>query len=447
MLRMRSDADGVRPEAGVVRRALLTALLLTAASPALADSGAADGESARAAALSDAVVGRAGDTSAIYFNPAGIADLDRTTITILGHAAYYHLDYARTGEPATSSDRGIGGYGISLVVPLPGPEWLRRVHIGAAIHVPSSGIIGIDAPTRNDLPNAPFYEGRLERTAATFALGIALPGHIDIGIGATVAPSLMGPTAVSYDVDRGATIDSGVVARLDRDVRFGGSLLLGARWAPVPQFSIGAAYRQGIALRAAGPIDLRAGSIRANDPLDFVDTFSVDEVAIGVAFQLAPELSLSTDMTWANWSSFRSTRNLIPTPGFHDTVSLRAGAEYVVDRWAAIRLGYAFEPTPVPAQVALSSYLDADRHVISGGFGIDLEPLAHTPLHVDLYVRAHAVGGISFTKDASQLPDAHPTIPGQQIDAFGYPGMTAGILYFQAGLSLTLSLGDQPVSR
>lgn len=445
MLRVQSNPDGVRAEALVKRALLLTLLLWAIAAPAVADSGAIDGESARAAALADSVVGRAGDTSAISFNPAGIADIDRTTITLLGHAAYYHLDYARTGEPSTSSDRGIGGYGISLVVPLPGPEWLRRVRIGAAIHVPSSGIITIAAPTRDDLPNAPLYDARLERTAATFSMGIALPGNIDIGVGVTVAPSLLGPTYVSYDVFRGATIDSGVVVRLDRDVRFGGSLLLGARWAPVPQFSIGAAYRQGVALRAAGPVDLRAGSIHASDPLDFVDYFSVDEVALGVAFQLSPELSLSADMTWANWSSFRTLRNQVPTPGFQDTVSLRSGAEYVVDRWAAFRLGYAYEPTPVRAQTALSSYLDADRHVLTGGFGVDLEPLTHTPLHIDLYVRAHIIGSMAFTKNAGELPDAHPSIPGQQIDAMGYPGMTANMLYFQAGLSMTLALGEHSV--
>ncbi len=415
---------------------------------ALADSGAADGESARAAALGDAVVARPGDTSAISFNPAGIADLDRTTITLLGHAGYYRLDQARTGEPARTTDRGIGGYGISLVVPLPGPEWLRRVHLGAAIHVPSSGIITIEAPTRDDLPSAFLYEARLERTAATFAMGIALPGNVDLGIGVTVAPSLLGPTYVSYDARRGTTVDQGVIVRLDRDVRFGGSLLVGARWAPVPQFAIGAAYRQGVALRAAGPIEIRAGSILADDPLDFVDHFSVDEVALGLSFQLSPEASISADMTWANWSSFRTLRNQAPTPGFHDTVSLRIGGEYVVDRWAAFRLGYAYEPTPVPAQVALSSFLDTDRHVLSGGFGLDLEPLTHTPLHLDLYLRAHAMGGISFTKDPTQLPDALPTVPGQQIDAFGYPGMSASILYLQAGLSMTLALGaPSTVSR
>lgn len=427
---------------------LVTLALALGPAAARADSGAVDGESARAAALSDAVVGRAGDTSAIALNPAGIADVDRTTITLLGHAAYYRLDQARTGEPGQASERGIGGYGISLIAPLPGPEWLRRFHLGASIHVPSSGIISIDAPTRADLPSAPMYEARLERTAATFALGVALPGNVDLGIGVTVAPSLIGPTYVSYDAQRGMTIDEGVVVRLDRDVRFGGSLLLGARWAPVPQFSVGAAYRQGVALRAQGPINLSAGSILANDPLDFVAVLSVDEVAVGLAFQLAPELSVSTDMIWANWSSFRNTRNQVPSPAFHDTVTLRAGAEYVVDRWASLRLGYAFEPTPVPPQVALSSYLDADRHVLSGGFGIDLEPLTHTPLHLDLYVRAHVVGGIAFTKDAAQLPDARPAIAGQQIDAFGYPGMSASILYMQAGLSMTLALGDHStVSR
>ncbi|MFO0684466.1 MAG: outer membrane protein transport protein [Sandaracinus sp.] len=432
-----------------MRAALLAlASVLALVAHARADSGAVDGESARAAALGGAVVGRAGDTSAISFNPAGIADVDRTTITLLGHAAYYRLAWARTGESGTASERAVGGYGLSLVVPLPGPEWLRRVRIGAAVHVPSSGIITVDAPPRDDVPAAPLYDARLERTAATFDLGIALPGHVDVGIGVTVVPSLLGGTYVSYDARRGATVDEGVVVRLDRDVRFGGALLLGARWAPVPQFSVGLAYRQGVALRAQGPIELRAGSILANDPLDFVDVFSVNEVALGLAFQLAPELSISADATWVQWSSYLSLHDATPTPGFHDTVTLRAGAEYVVDRWAAFRLGYALEPTPVPAQVALSSYLDADRHVLSAGFGLDLEPLVHVPLHFDLYVRGHVLGNIAFTKDPAMLPDAQPTVPGQQIDALGYPGVTGGITYFQGGLSMTLALGaPSEVSR
>jgi long-chain fatty acid transport protein len=426
-------------------RRLLAIVLACAAllSPrvARADGGAHDGESARAAALADAVTARAGDTSAIGINPAGIADVDRTTITLLGHAAYFHLNWSRPGEAATTSERGIGGYGVSLIVPLPGPDWLRRVHLGAAVNVPSSGIITVEAPTRDDIPEAPMYGSRLERTAASFALGIALPAGIDIGIGVTVAPTLLAPTAVSYDASRGETVDDGVIVRLDRDVQFGAAMLVGIRYEPVPQFAVGLVYRQGVTLRAAGPVNLRAGSVLANDPLDFTDVFSPDEVALGLAFTPTPELSFSTDATWSNWSGYRTIHDEVPNPRFRDTVSLRGSIEYVVDRWAALRVGYAWEPTPVPPQVAVSSYLDADRHILTGGLGIDLEPLTRAPLHIDLYFRGHILDGIGFTKDRDALGDSRPLVPGQQIDALGFPSVSAGITYFQAGLSMTLALG------
>jgi hypothetical protein len=431
-----------RPAPRAVELAALVIACTFLPSVAAADSGAHDGESARSAALADAVTARAGDTSAIGINPAGIADLDRTTITLLGHAAYYHLDWARPGERATTSERAIGGYGISLVVPLPGPDWLRRVHLGAAVHVPSSGIITVEAPTRDDIPEAPLYGSRLERTAASFALGIALPAGIDIGVGVTVAPTLIAPTVVAYDASRGETVDDGVIVRLDRDVQFGAAALVGIRYAPVPQFAVGLAYRQGVALRAVGPVSLRAGSVLANDPLDFNDVFSPDEVALGVAFTPTPALSFSTDATWSNWSGYRTIHNEVPSPRWHDTVSLRGSVEYVVDRWAALRLGYAWEPTPVPAQIAVSSFLDADRHILTGGFGLDLEPLTHAPLHIDLYVRAHVVQPIAFSKDRDAIGDARPMVPGQQIEALGFPSVSAGIVYLQAGLSLTLSLGE-----
>jgi long-subunit fatty acid transport protein len=341
-----------------MRAALLALSCLVLASHARADSGAADGESARAAALGDAVVGRAGDTSAIWLNPAGIADLSRTTLTVLGHAAYLRVDQARTGDASTASERAIGGYGLSLVVPLPGPDWLRRVHLGASVHVPSSGIITVEAGTRDDVPIAPMYGTRLERTAASFALGIALPGNVDIGIGATVAPTLIAPTYVSYDARRGTSVDDGVIVRLDRDVQFGGSFSLGLRWQPVPAFGVGLVYRGAVGLRAQGPINLRAGSVLADDPLDFVDFFSPEQAAAGLSFQLSPELSLSTDLTWLRWSSYLTVHDHAPSPPWHDTVNLSAGAEYVVDRWAAFRLGYAWVPSPVPAQIGVSSYPD-----------------------------------------------------------------------------------------
>jgi hypothetical protein len=56
---------------------------------------------------------------------------------------------------------------------------------------------------------------------------------------------------------------------------------------------------------------------------------------------------------------------------WRDTVALRLGAEYHIDRYA-VRGGYAFDPTPVPRRRLDPTLPDGDRHVVSLGFGADL---------------------------------------------------------------------------
>lgn len=420
-------------------------LAIVAWSPrAAADSGATDGESARAASLADAVVARPGDTSAIFLNPAGLADVERTTLTLHGHAAYSRFGWARPGESERVSERAIGGYGVSLVVPMPGPDWLRRFHLGAAVHVPTGGLIGVDASPREDAPTAPMYGTRLERTAATLSCGIALPGWVDIGIGATLAPTLIAPATITFDPRRGTSVDDGVVVRFDRDVPTGWGLLLGIRFAPTRELAVGLAFRQGVTLRAQGALELRAGSALLDDPLDFADFYSADEIAFGIAAFPIPGVSFSVDATWARWRAFRDAHARIPAQPLHDTVSLRAGFEWT-ERWASVRAGYAWEPTPVPPQVGASSFLDSDHHVFTAGFGADLSDVLSLPVTVELYARAHALGPIDVRKDASLLPDARPMLAGTQIDTLGYPGVRGEILYLQLGLSLTLRLGERTV--
>ena len=36
----------------------------------------------------------------------------------------------------------------------------------------------------------------------------------------------------------------------------------------------------------------------------------------------------------------------------------------------AFRLGYGFEPSPVPDQTGITNFVDSDKHVISVGFGL-----------------------------------------------------------------------------
>jgi len=419
-------------------RTLTAALALVTAwshvSSAAADSGALFGESARAASLADSVVARPGDTSAIFFNPAGVADLDRPTLVLLGHAGLSRYRFARTGELGASSDRAVTGYGLSIASPLPGPNWLHRVHLAASVQLPGRTIIGVNAPVRRDEPYAFYYGDRTERTAATFALSVELPYRINIGAAVTVMPSLLAPTAVGFDANRGETVDEGVFISQDRDLRLEPALIAGVRYQPIDEVAVGLVWRQGGSTRASGTFDVRAGAIRVADEYNFNSIIAPMELALGVAVWPVPNVSISLDATWARWSEFRTIHDEAPEPGFSDVVDLRAGVEWTAHRALRARLGYAFLPSPAPEQSGRHNLLDAHRHELAFGLGLDLEALVSFALRIDLAARFHIMHEQTATKDPGALVGT--------IDNLGYPGFSSRGSFEQILLSLTFPLGD-----
>lgn len=415
-------------------------LVWLASAPASADNGALMGESARAASLASSVVARPGDTSAIWFNPAGIADMTRPTLLLLGHAGSRELRFTRTGEDDRMSTRVVGGYGLSLVAALPGHELLRRLRIGASVQLPAANIIRVVAPVRVDAPVDVWYGDRLERTAVTAALGYEIPYGLRLGVGVSVLPTLFAPTYVGYDARRGDEVDEGVIVNQDRDLTLNPSFLIGARWQVVPELAFGLVWRQGGATRAHGDFEIIAGAIVVTDRYRFYDFASPEEVALGVAVTPFRELALSLDLTWARWSDYKTIHDRRPRPNFNDVLDVRFGAELIANHGVRLRVGYAFLPSPVRDQYGVHNFLDAHRHELAGGIGIDLEETAHVPVRFDFAFRYHIQQEQSATKDLSYIPDADPEAPGRTIDNLGYPGFTARGGYAQASMSVTFSL-------
>jgi hypothetical protein len=54
-----------------------------------------------------------------------------------------------------------------------------------------------------------------------------------------------------------------------------------------------------------------------------------------------------------------------------------------------LRAGYAYEPTPVPEQIAQSNFADSDKHTLSAGVGLELKgvtAILPRPLTIDMHV-------------------------------------------------------------
>jgi hypothetical protein len=318
------------------------------------------------------------------------------------------------------------------------------VRIGAAFHVPMENALRIDAPPRLDQPISPIYGDRAGRTAVTASLGVELPFTLGLGVGVTLTPTLYAPTVVRYDATRSDDIDRNVVVELHRELQIGAAVLTGITAQPLPEVGLGFAFRGKQTAAAVGPNDTVAGPVRVDAAIDFLEFFAPATLALGAVVRPFPELMLALDASYAIWSEFRSIQNAVPTPGFHDTVEVRFGAEWLARDFFAVRAGYAFEPTPVPMQSGVQSFLDADRHVLSLGLGLDLEKLRVARMRIDVHGRVHALARQRAVKDPATLGDADPDAPGVQIDNLGYPGFTSSGSLLQLGVTLSFPLEGPP---
>jgi hypothetical protein len=422
-------------------RILPICLLLLIAGIAEAGSGITFGESSRAAALGGAVTARTGGLSSITFNPAGLADIEVSTLGFTTQFGLLDLWFSRTGEEREAMDRSISGFALAIGSRLPGPKWVQRFRLGFSLYLPAEYALRIQAPVRRDNPYFPLYGDRLEHAAATGAVAVDLD-MVSLGFGLTLTPDLDGPTEVTYVPGLGDTVDENVVIDIERELKVRAAFSAGIVVQPIDELSFGLAWHDQQVVRAIGQLITLAGPVVLDDELDFLEFWSPQQVAAGVAVYPSTDLSLSVDAVLEMWSGFQTIHNEEPEPPFEDTITIRGGAAWVATPGIELRAGYGFQPTPIPAQNGDTNLLDADRHEIALGIGFDLRELAFGGSMIDLHLRTQLLATQRGTKVVDTLTDADDGEPGQQIDNLGFPGFEAGGEVWQFGITFTLFFGD-----
>jgi long-subunit fatty acid transport protein len=147
------------------------------------------------------------------------------------------------------------------------------------------------------------------------------------------------------------------------------------------------------------------------------DVFHPRQAVIGATWMFHRRARVGLDLTWIDWSAYeRPISNsstqldvqisglplVIPPspkptvavdPAFHDCIQPRIGFEYLAVAAEHVelplRLGYVWDPTPVPDQVGNTNSIDTDRHTFSAGVGLRLiAPVEELPGDVTLDVHA-----------------------------------------------------------
>lgn len=372
----------------------------------------------RAAAMAGAVTADARGQAAAFHNPGGVAFTDDVEVALSYHYAGMALRIDG-GDANVTTPRGVS-FGLALPVHI-GPV---TAALGVALYLPDQFIFRIQLVPATE-PHFVLLDNNLQHVVAQPVLSFRFGEHVSIGAGATILADAAG-NGITFDVgvDQGNKVGQ---AALDVRLPIRAAPVVGILYAPRPWLRFGAAYRGEIDLKLS--LDILAhvdlpGSITGDTliSLTALNVYTPHTLTGGVAVDLGA-LTLSASLDWLKWSDFdQALADLkvhiglaiapplvppeLPVPRFNDQWIGRLGAEVRRDLsahvGAAARVGYAYVPSPVPAQTGLTSFADNDRHVISFGAGVSLRDLIHflpKPLSFDVALQLQELAPRATAKD------------------------------------------------
>ena len=331
-------------------------------------------QDAKATARGEAFAATADNPSAIYYNPAGITQIDGLSARLGAYAISIETDVTlRDGQTFESSDdvQGVPQFYVT---------WKPRNHpvaIGFGVYAP----YGLSVEYPDDTPFRSIAK-RGEITFLTFNPVIALQvtRSLSVAVGATV-------NYAKTELERG------IRAKGDRFL-FEGSgeaygFTAGALWKPLPQHSFGLTYHSATKINFSGHTSIKVDAFTVATPLGPFPVAEIDSeedsnarvhfpqfVILGYSYRPTPDWNLEVNVDWTDWDQL-NTVNLqnqvigdVPLP-FNYTSSFlyEAGVTRSFSRGLYASAGYIFSENSIPESQFNPIVPDQDRHVVSVGVG------------------------------------------------------------------------------
>jgi long-chain fatty acid transport protein len=346
--------------------------LALAPAPALASGFHVDEQDARATGRAGAVTASTNNASAVYYNSAGIADLEGLHLQAGGSLVRPSGEFRSAVDGVTTeSDTQ------TFVLPQLFASWratdILAIGVGAyapfglALQWPES------SPGRTNVRQADLRTFFITPTAA-LNLSRGVPG-LSLGAGLDLVPA-----SVRLERDILFGTDAASVALSGDAFGVGGRVGLMYRPPALPEVAIGVTYRSPVVLDFSGQVDFDAAEpYRGALPPDGDTDTSVtlpQMVSVGFAFSPVPELQLELDGNWRGWSSYDRLEIELPDGSvdvqpkdWNDSLTLRLGAEYTIEQRWSVRAGFVWDETPVPAERLDFQVPDVNRVDLALGFG------------------------------------------------------------------------------
>lgn len=401
------------------------------AEPAQASVPDSYGFGSRATAMAGATTADAVDFSATYYNPAGLVGAPGVEVT----AGYtYWSQQLRINE----QDNHVAPvHGLVGGVVAPGELFGVPFAFGVATHLPDNGVSFIYA-RRQEVPRWELYDTRAQLLYLSANLAVGLFDVIEIGAGIAYLSATRASFGIRGRADILSPYESQLQHEVDGDLTAVRFPQVGARVLIPDWGAVGVTYRGQSQLdleldaHLEGIVEFAGIDVPLLYELEAktIASFTPHQLAFGLSFQRLEGLHVNFDLTWLNWSAYvsptaklRALLEVQPPPGtpvelpdepaptvivppeFEDRFVPRFGAEYRIPAFGPlrsvhghedprrlveipVRIGYAYEHSPVPDQRGPTNYVDAHRHTVSAGFGVTLNAPADElggSVHLDVH--------------------------------------------------------------
>ena len=373
-----------------LRLITLTALLCIVATGAFAAGFSIFEQGAKASGMAGAFAATADDPSAIFYNPAGIAQ--QRQLSVLSGATFINFTNEFKGDPNSDYTGGAEGkYNRHTFVP---PNMYAIVPVGENLTVG----VGVFAMFGLRTDWADPWVGRFISRDADLKTTSVNPvvawqtsnGRFAVGGGLEYRRARVILSANSEFLNPfTGRIDDVANTRLVSDYGDDMGWNFGVLIKPTDTFRIGASYRSKMEIELEGDaeitqistgipqLDAAIGAqlppdqgIRADFPFPAV-------LAVGIAFSPNPDWDIELDVTHMTWSEFEALTvefETTPQHGFtreqnwEDSSAARLGLNHNATEDWDVRLGILYDQNPQPVEAVSPLLPDADR--IGATFGV-----------------------------------------------------------------------------
>ncbi len=343
------------------------------------------GIGSKATALGGAFSAYADDPFAVYYNPAGLTQIKRPTLSVgvltLNPTIKVHSFRAVDGDGNRVEPYGISFKDSSknLIVPHLGfaTHLFKNVYFGIGAYIP----YGLHIKWENSpLKNSAAYNGfesYYVRGVVSPTVAVKLTDKLSFGFGVSFGRSDAGTQRRLYSPSIPTLHNRIVKGELHDD--FNVSFNLGLLYKPYDNLSFGITYRSRTKTHFKGSVEVVGiEKVGASTSIDHPD-----QLQMGVKYQPNSRLTLTADVVWTNWSIVHGYTVKFDKPllgksqeyfprDWKDTRQIRLGLEYKVNKTLVLRGGYFYDPSPIPDHTFDMLWPDADKKTYSLGAGINL---------------------------------------------------------------------------